>query len=88
MISAGGDFLKGLGAFGAILIDEVAQCTEIGAIVPIVQRGCHRLVLAGDHCQLPPSVCACVHVCECMCVCMYWYMCVCVCIYIFIHVYI
>ena len=56
MISAGGDFLKGLGPFGAILIDEVAQCTEIGAIVPIVQRGCSRLVLAGDHCQLPPSV--------------------------------
>lgn len=39
-----------------ILIDEVAQCTEVGALVPIVQRGCSRLVLAGDHCQLPPSV--------------------------------
>ena len=32
------------------------QCTELGAIVPVVQRGCARLVLAGDHCQLPPSV--------------------------------
>ena len=56
MISAGGDFLRGIGAFDAILIDEVAQCTELAAIVPVVQRGCSRLVLAGDHCQLPPSV--------------------------------
>jgi len=32
MISAGGEFLSRLGAFGGILIDEVAQCTELGAI--------------------------------------------------------
>lgn len=56
MITAGGGLLARLGPFAAILVDEVAQCTEIGAIVPIVQRGCARLVLAGDHCQLPPSV--------------------------------
>ena len=24
--------------------------------MPIVTRGCERVVLAGDHCQLPPSV--------------------------------
>jgi hypothetical protein len=42
MISAGGGFLSSLGPFGAILIDEVAQCTELAALVPIVQRGCHR----------------------------------------------
>jgi len=31
IISAGGEFLSRLGPFGAILIDEVAQCTNIGA---------------------------------------------------------
>ena len=56
MISAGGDFLARLGAFKAILVDEVAQSTESAALVPIVTRGCERVVLAGDHCQLPPSV--------------------------------
>ena len=56
MISAGGDFLARLGAFKAILVDEVAQSTECAALVPIVTRGCERVVLAGDHCQLPPSV--------------------------------
>jgi hypothetical protein len=35
---------------------QVAQCTELAAIVPIAQRGCDRLVLSGDHCQLPPAV--------------------------------
>jgi superfamily I DNA and/or RNA helicase len=56
LISAGGDFLRRAGNFEAILIDEVAQSTEMSAIVPIAQRGCSRLVLAGDHCQLPPCV--------------------------------
>ena len=56
LISAGGDFLRRAGTFDAILVDEVAQSTEMSAIVPIAQRGCKRLVLAGDHCQLPPCV--------------------------------
>ena len=56
MISAGGALLNKLGPFKAILVDEVAQSTEPGVIVPIVQRGCERLVLVGDHCQLPPTV--------------------------------
>ena len=55
MISAGGDFLGRLGRFGAILVDEVAQATEPASIVPVLTRGCERLVLCGDHCQLPPS---------------------------------
>lgn len=42
--------------FGAILIDEAAQATELSALVPIVLRGADHLVLVGDHCQLPPSV--------------------------------
>merc|ERR1719215_160573 len=54
-IAAGSDFLH-LCKFGAILIDEVAQATELSAIVPLVLRGAERLCLVGDHCQLPPSV--------------------------------
>lgn len=56
LLTAGGDFLKPLGPLRALLIDEVAQATELNAIVPIVARGCERLVLVGDQCQLPPSV--------------------------------
>ncbi|CAK0809635.1 unnamed protein product [Prorocentrum cordatum] len=56
-VASGGDFLHLL-KFGAILIDEVAQATELSAIVPVALRGSERLVLVGDHCQLPPSVCS------------------------------
>jgi hypothetical protein len=56
MISAGSNLFDRLGRFSAILVDEVAQSTELNVIVPIVQRGCHRLVLVGDHYQLPPTV--------------------------------
>mmetsp|Transcript_92701 Transcript_92701/g.288549 ORF Transcript_92701/g.288549 Transcript_92701/m.288549 type:complete len:611 (+) Transcript_92701:2-1834(+) len=45
--------------FGAILIDEVAQATEISALVPLALRRAERLVLVGDHCQLPPC-------CQCL----------------------
>lgn len=57
-IAAGGDILKSMN-FGGILIDEVAQATELSAIVPIVLRGSNnlkRLALVGDHCQLPPGI--------------------------------
>lgn len=53
--SSGGEILRGF-KFQGILIDEVAQATELSAIVPIVLRGTRQLVLVGDHCQLPPSV--------------------------------
>eukprot|EP00928_Gymnodinium_smaydae_P088490 TRINITY_DN72571_c0_g1_i1.p1 TRINITY_DN72571_c0_g1~~TRINITY_DN72571_c0_g1_i1.p1 ORF type:complete len:1555 (-),score=425.51 TRINITY_DN72571_c0_g1_i1:21-4472(-) len=56
MISAGGGLLSRLGPFRGVLIDEAAQATELSAVVPIVQRRCERLVLSGDHCQLPPTV--------------------------------
>eukprot|EP00930_Biecheleria_cincta_P034433 TRINITY_DN23803_c0_g1_i1.p1 TRINITY_DN23803_c0_g1~~TRINITY_DN23803_c0_g1_i1.p1 ORF type:complete len:802 (-),score=143.35 TRINITY_DN23803_c0_g1_i1:84-2489(-) len=56
-IAAGSDFLHLL-KLKAILIDEVAQATELSAIVPIVLRGADKLVLVGDHCQLPPSICS------------------------------
>jgi len=41
--------------FPRVLVDEAAQATEPSTLVPIC-RGCERLVLVGDHCQLPPTV--------------------------------
>jgi hypothetical protein len=40
--------------FDLAVIDEAAQATE-PACWPALLR-CHRLVLAGDHCQLPPTI--------------------------------
>jgi len=36
------------------VIDEVCQSTEPGCWLPLLW--CNRVVLAGDHCQLPPTV--------------------------------
>eukprot|EP00435_Cladocopium_sp_Y103_P054205 s1761_g17.t1 len=55
-IAAGMDFLARLSNFEAILVDEVAQATELSTAVPVILRGANRLVLVGDHCQLPPAV--------------------------------
>ena len=40
--------------FGTLFIDEAAQALEAACWIPI--RRCSRVVLAGDHCQLPPTV--------------------------------
>jgi ATP-dependent RNA/DNA helicase IGHMBP2 len=40
--------------FDWCVMDEASQSTEPGAWVPL--QYAHRLVLAGDHCQLPPTV--------------------------------
>ena len=40
--------------FGTVFIDEAAQALEAATWIPI--RRCSRVVLAGDHCQLPPTV--------------------------------
>ena len=40
--------------FGLFVLDEAAQTTEPGAWVPLPFAD--RVVLAGDHCQLPPTV--------------------------------
>jgi superfamily I DNA and/or RNA helicase len=40
--------------FDVVVIDEACQCTEPSAWIPIL-RG-DRVVLAGDHCQLPPTI--------------------------------
>lgn len=42
--------------FDLCVIDEAAQSTEPGCWIPL--RYCQRLVLAGDHCQLPPTIIA------------------------------
>ncbi|CAK9070609.1 Regulator of nonsense transcripts 1 (ATP-dependent helicase RENT1) (Nonsense mRNA reducing factor 1) (NORF1) (Up-frameshift suppressor 1 homolog) (mUpf1) [Durusdinium trenchii] len=39
----------------AILMDEAAQTTELSALVPIASVNAERLVLVGDHCQLPAN---------------------------------
>jgi len=41
-------------AFDLAVLDEACQTTEPGCWIPL-QR-CGRVVLAGDHCQLPPTV--------------------------------
>jgi ATP-dependent RNA/DNA helicase IGHMBP2 len=46
--------LLGQRSFDLIVIDEACQSTEPGCYIPLL-RG-QRLVLAGDHCQLPPTV--------------------------------
>ncbi len=40
--------------FDLVVIDEACQSTEPGCWIPIL-RG-RRIVLAGDHCQLPPTI--------------------------------
>ncbi|CAE8620289.1 unnamed protein product, partial [Polarella glacialis] len=41
--------------FEAILMDEAAQATEPSTLVPIAHCKAKRLVLVGDHCQLPAN---------------------------------
>ena len=40
--------------FDLTIIDEACQCTEPACWVPIMRS--EKIVLAGDHCQLPPTV--------------------------------
>ena len=40
--------------FGTLFIDEAAQALEAACWIPLRRAG--RVVLAGDHCQLPPTV--------------------------------
>ncbi len=48
------DELLGSRRFDLVVIDEACQCTE-ASIWQAVMRG-ERVVFAGDHCQLPPTV--------------------------------
>ena len=40
--------------FGTLFIDEAAQALEAACWIPI--KRCTRVIFAGDHCQLPPTV--------------------------------
>jgi len=40
--------------FGTVFIDEAAQALEAACWIPL--RRASRVILAGDHCQLPPTV--------------------------------
>ncbi len=40
--------------FSTLFIDEAAQALEAACLIPLRRAG--RLILAGDHCQLPPTV--------------------------------
>jgi ATP-dependent RNA/DNA helicase IGHMBP2 len=46
--------LIGQRSFDLLVLDEACQTTEPGCWVPLLR--CNRVVLAGDHCQLPPTV--------------------------------
>lgn len=46
--------LLGVRRFGLAVIDEVCQSVEPACWVPIVRAD--KLVIAGDHCQLPPTL--------------------------------
>lgn len=50
--------MQGKGGFDVIVIDEAGQGLEVGCWVPIVTaaESAKKLVLAGDHLQLPPTV--------------------------------
>ena len=40
--------------FSTLFIDEAAQALEAASLIPLRRAG--RVILAGDHCQLPPTV--------------------------------
>eukprot|EP00978_Attheya_sp_CCMP212_P030209 scaffold110308_cov53-Attheya_sp.AAC.1 len=57
-VGAGGSILGKAstdGLFDLVVIDEAAQALEASCWIPIL-RGGKRVVLAGDHCQLPPTI--------------------------------
>ena len=53
LVGAGNKLLDGQ-KFGTVFIDEAAQALEAACWIPI--RRCNRVIFAGDHCQLPPTV--------------------------------
>jgi ATP-dependent RNA/DNA helicase IGHMBP2 len=46
--------ILGQRSFDLVVIDEAAQCTEPVCWLPVLRS--QSLVLAGDHCQLPPTI--------------------------------
>ena len=53
LVGSGHRLLDGM-KFGTVFIDEAAQALEAACWIPIRRAG--RVIFAGDHCQLPPTV--------------------------------
>ena len=53
LVGSGNRLLDGM-HFGTLFIDEAAQALEAACWIPLRRAG--RVVFAGDHCQLPPTV--------------------------------
>ncbi len=53
LVGSANRLLEGM-KFGTLFIDEAAQALESACWIPI--RRATRVILAGDHCQLPPTV--------------------------------
>lgn len=53
LVGSDNRLLQGM-KFGTLFIDEAAQALEAACWIPI--RKASRVVLAGDHCQLPPTI--------------------------------
>ena len=53
LVGAANRLLDGM-KFGTLFIDEAAQALEAACWIPI--RRASRVIFAGDHCQLPPTV--------------------------------
>ncbi|KAF2102755.1 DNA helicase [Rhizodiscina lignyota] len=43
-------------AFDVVIVDEASQALEAACWVPVIATGVRKLVLAGDHLQLPPTI--------------------------------
>ncbi|KAK5130420.1 hypothetical protein LTR08_002118 [Meristemomyces frigidus] len=52
---AGGYHLKAE-KFDVVIVDEASQALEAQCWIPVLSSGASRLVLAGDHLQLPPTI--------------------------------
>ena len=53
LVGSANRLLEGM-KFGTLFIDEAAQALEAACWIPM--RRASRVILAGDHCQLPPTV--------------------------------
>ena len=53
LVGANNSTLKGM-TFQTVFIDEAAQALEPASWIPILKS--HRVIFAGDHCQLPPTI--------------------------------
>ncbi|MEO9964252.1 MAG: AAA domain-containing protein [Reichenbachiella sp.] len=53
LVGANNQMIKGM-TFETVFIDEAAQALEPAAWIPILKS--NRVIFAGDHCQLPPTI--------------------------------